>query len=64
MKEAILRVEEAISAIKNGEMIIVMDDEDRENEGDLVMAGIFSVKIKPSIAQITSPLNAHALNNV
>ena len=30
--EAILRVESAIKAIKNGEMIIVMDDEDRENE--------------------------------
>lgn len=36
------RVEEAINALKNGEMIIVMDDEDRENEGDLVYAGIFS----------------------
>lgn len=31
-------VEEGIHAIKNGEMIIVVDDEDRENEGDLVMA--------------------------
>ncbi len=31
-------IEEAIEAIKNGEMIIVVDDEDRENEGDLVMA--------------------------
>lgn len=44
--EAILRVESAIKAIKNGEMIIVMDDEDRENEGDLVMAGIFSTPEK------------------
>ncbi len=44
--EAILRVEEAIKAIKNGEMIIIMDDEDRENEGDLVMAGIFSTPEK------------------
>jgi len=31
-------VEEAIEAIRRGEMIIVVDDEDRENEGDLVMA--------------------------
>ena len=31
-------IEEAIEAIKNGKMIIVVDDEDRENEGDLVMA--------------------------
>ncbi len=31
-------IEEAIKEIKNGNMIIVVDDEDRENEGDLVMA--------------------------
>ncbi|PAF49662.1 bifunctional 3,4-dihydroxy-2-butanone 4-phosphate synthase/GTP cyclohydrolase II [Helicobacter sp. 13S00401-1] len=36
------RVKEAIKAIRNGEMIIIMDDEDRENEGDLVYAGIFT----------------------
>lgn len=29
--------EEGIKALQNGEMIIVVDDEDRENEGDLVM---------------------------
>ncbi|OBV30119.1 bifunctional 3,4-dihydroxy-2-butanone 4-phosphate synthase/GTP cyclohydrolase II [Helicobacter sp. CLO-3] len=40
------RVQEAVNAIKNGEMVIVMDDEDRENEGDLVMAGIFSTPEK------------------
>ncbi len=31
-------VEEALEDIKNGKMIIVSDDEGRENEGDLVMA--------------------------
>lgn len=31
-------IEEAIAAFKRGEMLIVLDDEDRENEGDLVMA--------------------------
>lgn len=40
------RVKEAIDSIKKGEMIIIMDDEDRENEGDLVMAGIFSTAQK------------------
>ncbi|RDU52161.1 bifunctional 3,4-dihydroxy-2-butanone 4-phosphate synthase/GTP cyclohydrolase II [Helicobacter sp. MIT 01-3238] len=44
--EYLTRVEKAIEAIKNGEMVIVMDDEDRENEGDLVMAGIFSTPQK------------------
>lgn len=29
-------IEEAIIALQNGEMIIVVDDENRENEGDLV----------------------------
>jgi 3,4-dihydroxy 2-butanone 4-phosphate synthase/GTP cyclohydrolase II len=31
-------IEEAIDAIRAGRMIVVVDDEDRENEGDLTMA--------------------------
>jgi 3,4-dihydroxy 2-butanone 4-phosphate synthase/GTP cyclohydrolase II len=31
-------IEEAIAAIRNGEIIIVVDDEDRENEGDFICA--------------------------
>lgn len=31
-------IEEAIDAIKKGEVIIVVDDEDRENEGDFICA--------------------------
>lgn len=31
-------IDEAITAIKNGKMIIVVDDEDRENEGDLILS--------------------------
>src|SRR5579883_1139310 len=31
-------IEEAIAEIRAGRMVIVLDDEDRENEGDLVMA--------------------------
>jgi len=31
-------IEEAIAAIRAGRMVIVVDDEDRENEGDLTMA--------------------------
>jgi 3,4-dihydroxy 2-butanone 4-phosphate synthase/GTP cyclohydrolase II len=42
MSEAIQRVENAIEQIKHGKMVIMMDDEDRENEGDLVYAGVFS----------------------
>ena len=31
-------IEEGIADIREGKMIIVVDDEDRENEGDLVVA--------------------------
>ncbi|MFY4821099.1 3,4-dihydroxy-2-butanone-4-phosphate synthase, partial [Aliarcobacter butzleri] len=33
---AIKRVQEAIKEIQKGNMVIMLDDEDRENEGDLV----------------------------
>jgi len=37
-------VEDAIKAIANGEMVVVVDDDDRENEGDLIAA---AAKITP-----------------
>ncbi|HEY5524996.1 MAG TPA: bifunctional 3,4-dihydroxy-2-butanone-4-phosphate synthase/GTP cyclohydrolase II [Clostridium sp.] len=37
-------IEEAIEDIKSGKMVIVIDDEDRENEGDLILA---SEKVTP-----------------
>lgn len=36
------RVKRAIEDIKQGKMVLMVDDEDRENEGDLVYAGTFS----------------------
>jgi 3,4-dihydroxy 2-butanone 4-phosphate synthase / GTP cyclohydrolase II len=38
-KERIARVVEALEDIRAGKMVILVDDEDRENEGDLTMAG-------------------------
>lgn len=35
---AVSRIEEIIEDVRNGKMIILVDDEDRENEGDLCMA--------------------------
>jgi 3,4-dihydroxy 2-butanone 4-phosphate synthase/GTP cyclohydrolase II len=32
------RIEEAIEDIKQGKIIIVVDDADRENEGDMILA--------------------------
>ena len=37
-KKLLNTIEEAIASIKKGEIIIVVDDEDRENEGDFVAA--------------------------
>ena len=34
----VARIEDAINAISRGEMVIVVDDEDRENEGDIIAA--------------------------
>jgi len=39
-------IEEAIEDIQKGKMVVVVDDEDRENEGDLVIA---AEKVTPSI---------------
>jgi len=40
------RIDEAIADIRDGKMVIVVDDEDRENEGDLVCA---AEKVTPEI---------------
>lgn len=46
LSEELDSIEDAIKAIKNGEVIIVVDDEDRENEGDFICA---AEKITPEI---------------
>ncbi len=33
-----LNIKETLSQFKNGQMLIVVDDEDRENEGDFIIA--------------------------
>jgi len=40
------RVEDAVDAIRQGRMVVVVDDEDRENEGDLTIA---AEKITPDV---------------
>jgi 3,4-dihydroxy 2-butanone 4-phosphate synthase/GTP cyclohydrolase II len=41
MEENIARVEKALDEIRKGKMVILVDDADRENEGDLVFAAQF-----------------------
>src|SRR6478672_9881962 len=35
---ALARIQDAVDAVGRGEIVVVIDDEDRENEGDLIMA--------------------------
>ncbi len=46
MKQKVTTSEKAIESVKAGRMIIIVDDEDRENEGDLMVA---AEKITPEI---------------
>ncbi|MEN9804250.1 MAG: hypothetical protein RIS41_1097, partial [Actinomycetota bacterium] len=39
-------IEEIVAAIGRGEMVVMVDDEDRENEGDLIMAAQFATPEK------------------
>ena len=43
---AIQRVKEAMEALRKGEIVVMIDDEDRENEGDLIYASAFSTPEK------------------
>ena len=45
-KTVFASIQDAVDAFRNGEMIIVVDDEDRENEGDLTVA---AEKVTPEI---------------
>ncbi len=39
-------IEDAVAAIARGEVVVVVDDEERENEGDLIMAAEFATPEK------------------
>jgi 3,4-dihydroxy 2-butanone 4-phosphate synthase/GTP cyclohydrolase II len=45
-EQKVASVKDAIQAVKSGKMIIIVDDEDRENEGDLMVA---AEKVTPDI---------------
>jgi 3,4-dihydroxy 2-butanone 4-phosphate synthase/GTP cyclohydrolase II len=46
MSELRHSVDEAIAAVARGEMVVVVDDDDRENEGDLIMAASLATSEK------------------
>lgn len=45
-----INIDQAIEDIRNGKMVILVDDEDRENEGDLTMA---AEKVTPEAINFT-----------
>ena len=62
-------VDDGIAAIRNGELVVVVDDTDRENEGDLIMAaskatlpGLFATWSRPvgSVSSSVDVLGATA----
>lgn len=57
-------IEDVIAAIARGEMVVLVDDEDRENEGDLIMAAEFATPekiafvVRHTSGVIVAPLTA------
>ena len=44
------RVRQAVDAFARGELVVVTDDDDRENEGDLVLAAVHATPVQPEIS--------------
>jgi 3,4-dihydroxy 2-butanone 4-phosphate synthase / GTP cyclohydrolase II len=63
-------IDEAIEAVRQGRMIIVVDDEDRENEGDLTIAAekttpeVINFMAKHGRGQICLPMTAERLDEL
>ncbi|HNW43318.1 MAG TPA: bifunctional 3,4-dihydroxy-2-butanone-4-phosphate synthase/GTP cyclohydrolase II [Elusimicrobiales bacterium] len=70
MKTKFSPVEEILADLKKGRMVVITDDENRENEGDIVLAGQFATPEKINfIAQharglICAPLDEAAINRL
>jgi 3,4-dihydroxy 2-butanone 4-phosphate synthase / GTP cyclohydrolase II len=64
------RIEEAIEDIRDGKVVIVVDDEDRENEGDFIMAAekctpeLMNIFIRYGSGYVCAPTTAKRLNEL
>ncbi|MFW5736629.1 MAG: 3,4-dihydroxy-2-butanone-4-phosphate synthase, partial [Halanaerobium sp.] len=64
------KIEAAIEDIKAGKMVVVVDDEDRENEGDLLMAAekvdkkAINFMIKEGRGLVCTPLEKEVIENL
>jgi 3,4-dihydroxy 2-butanone 4-phosphate synthase / GTP cyclohydrolase II len=63
-------IEDVIAAIGRGEIVVIVDDEDRENEGDLIMAAQFATPekiafiIKHTSGVIVAPLTGERCDDL
>jgi 3,4-dihydroxy 2-butanone 4-phosphate synthase/GTP cyclohydrolase II len=63
-------IEEAVAAVSRGEIVVVVDDEDRENEGDLIMAAEFATPeaiaffVRHTSGVICTPLTGDRLDEL
>jgi len=63
-------IEEALEDLKKGRMVVVVDDEDRENEGDLVMAAskvtpeAINFMIRYACGLVCAPLTAQRVSEL
>ena len=63
-------IEDVIAAIARGEMIVMVDDEDRENEGDLIMAAQFATAekiafiVRHTSGVVVAPLSGERCDNL
>ena len=51
-------ISEIIDDLKKGKMVIILDDEDRENEGDLICA---AESVTPEIINFVTPATPEAV---
>src|SRR5690554_6663632 len=67
---AFASIEDAVAAISRGEIVVVVDDEDRENEGDLIMAAEFATPeaitffVRHTSGVICTPLTGDRLDEL
>ena len=45
-------IDEAVEQLRRGEFVIVVDDEDRENEGDFIIAAEISCCVRDAVCYV------------
>ena len=70
MSEQLHSIEEVLEDLKAGKPVIIVDDESRENEGDLIIAAEFATQeninfmVKYARGIVCTPMRREALENL